>query len=139
MKRYSFEKLEAWRVARQLRTRVYKLSEGFPVSERYNIPSQIRRAAVSVINNLAEGSGRATAKDQAHYSVMAYGSTLEVFNLLFIASDEGYIEESVIEEFRPQVNQLTSLINGLRKSQLQRARSNGQLLQEPDELYGLPE
>ena len=132
MKKYTLETLEAWRAARVLRTKVYRLSANFPKHETYNVCSQLRRAAVSVVNNLAEGSGRATAKDQAHFSVMAYSSTPEVFNLLFIAADKGYIEEATVEDYRADVNKVTALINGLRKSQLRRARAGNNLAQDPE-------
>ena len=135
MKKYTFETLEAWRAARALRTKVYKLSTNFPKHETYHGCSRLRGAAVSVVNNLPEGSGRATAKDQAPFSVLAYSSTPEVFNLLFLAADKGYIQEAMVETYRADVNEVTALINGLRKSQLRRARAAINLAQNPGAPY----
>lgn len=67
-KQFPFEKLEVWQDARKLVAGIYQCSRSFPKEERFGLTSQMTRAAVSVANNLAEGSGRSSLKDQAHFS-----------------------------------------------------------------------
>ncbi len=69
--RFPFEKLGVWQDARQLVKNVYGLTKSFPVDEKFGLISQVNRAAISVASNLAEGSGRTSFKDQAHFSQMA--------------------------------------------------------------------
>lgn len=75
---FSFEKLEVWQMARKLAVRIYKQTQSFPNEEKYGLTSQIRRSALSIGSNIAEGSTRASAKDQAHFTTVAYGSLMEV-------------------------------------------------------------
>jgi four helix bundle protein len=76
MKVYSFEKLDCWQQARKLTAWTYLVTKDFPQEERFGITLQMRRAAVSIGSNIAEGTSRKSAKDQAHFSTMAYSSTL---------------------------------------------------------------
>ncbi len=64
---YSFEKLDVWQLAKKLVVKIYKITNQFPGGEKFGIVSQMRRAAVSIYSNLAEGSGRNTPKGQAHF------------------------------------------------------------------------
>jgi four helix bundle protein len=71
---FPHEKLEVWQLAKSLAGRVYMLTSGFPKEERFGLVDQMRRAGVSVMSNLAEGCGRTSARDQAHFSQLAFGS-----------------------------------------------------------------
>ena len=75
---FAFERLEVWQLARKFFKQAYALIDTFPSSERYNLVDQIRRAATSIALNLAEMTSRSSYKEQAHYSEIAYGSTIEV-------------------------------------------------------------
>lgn len=86
MKQYSFDKLEVWSLAKDFSRLVYKITQSFPYDEKYGIISQLRRASISVCTNLAEGSGRINNKDKAHFTQIAYGSLMEVLNLLIISN-----------------------------------------------------
>ena len=121
MKIYSFEKLECWQHARQLAVWMYKATKDFPTEEKFGIISQMRRAAISVASNIAEGTSRSTAKDQSHFSIIAYSSTIELLNDLIISNDLGYLENKSYTEGRELIEKQTLLIAGLRKSQ-QRAK-----------------
>jgi len=77
---YSFEKLEVWKESIELVKSIYEITKRFPVSEKYGLTNQLRRASVSVSSNLAEGTSRKSKKDQAHYTTMSFGSALEVLN-----------------------------------------------------------
>lgn len=80
MHRFGFEKLETWQVARQFTKDIYDITRTFPGEEKFGLVSQMRRAAISVGSNLAEGVSRTTPKAQANFSEMAYGSLMEVLN-----------------------------------------------------------
>ena len=117
MKEYSFEKLECWQQARRLAVWTYQATENFPEKEKYGLISQMRRAAISVASNIAEGSSRKTAKDQAHFSTIAYGSSIELLNQLIITNDLDYISNQLYDQGRELVERQTVLISGLRASQ----------------------
>ena len=99
---------------------VYTLSKAFPDDEKFGMVSQIRRACVSVNCNVAEGSSRHSGKDQARFTEIAYGSLLEVLNLLLIASDLSYVKEEEVDRLRPMVEELSNKLNALRNAQLRR-------------------
>ena len=103
MKQYTFEKLDVWQDSRKLIKRVYQITQSFPVEEKYGLTSQIRRAAVSITSNLAEGSSRQSLKDQARFSILSYGSLMEVLNQLIIAVDLQYLDEESLKTIRPDI------------------------------------
>jgi len=115
---YSFEKLNAWKESRIWVTWVYKVTTDFPADEKFGLISQIRRAAVSVVSNLAEGSARKSAKDQAHFYQMAYSSLIEVLNQLIISNDLSFLSNDKLSEGRILIENLTSKVAALRNAQL---------------------
>src|SRR6266850_918702 len=106
-------KLEAWIKAIQLVTDVYKSSEGFPKEERYGLTSQIRRAAVSIPANLAEGAGRRSSKEFAHFLSNSQGSASELETELIIANRLGYLDETTFAKLIDQLERIGRLITGL--------------------------
>ena len=102
----SFRKLNAYIFAKDLVKQVYKLLEKFPREEQYALCDQLRRSVISLPSNIAEGTGRVSSKDQAHFFTIAYGSLMEVLAQVDIACDLGYIsmeqflklEELIVEE-----------------------------------------
>lgn len=120
MKVYSFEKLESWQHARQLAVWIYSITQTFPAEEKFGIISQMRRAAISIASNLAEGTSRKTAKDQSHFSTISYSSTVELLNDLIIANDLKFLKTELYEQGREMIEKQTLLIAGLRKSQQRR-------------------
>jgi four helix bundle protein len=118
---YSFEKLEVWHLAKKLVVEIYKITSQFPAEERFGLVSQLRRAAVSICSNIAEGCGRSTSKDQANFYNKAYSSLMEVVNQLLISQDLNWISQHEIDEVRTQVEMISSKINSLRKSALNRS------------------
>lgn len=123
-KQFPFEKLEVWQKARQLVACVYDCSRTFPKDERFGLTSQLTRSAVSVANNLAEGCGRSSLKDQAHFSSQAYGSLMETASDLIIATDLGFSTEKVTDPLLDQAYDLSVRIHNLRESQLRRAAAS---------------
>ena len=117
MKVYSFEKLECWQQARQLAVWIYHSTTNFPAEEKFGMISQMRRAAISIASNIAEGTSRKTSKDQSHFSTISYSSTIELLNDLIIANDLNFLPAEKYMEGREKIEKQTLLIAGLRKSQ----------------------
>lgn len=100
---YSFEKLEVWQLAKKLVVKIYTITSKFPVEEKFGLISQLRRAAVSICSNLAEGSGRNTPKDQGNFYNKAYSSLVEVLNQLLISHDLNWINETDMDDVRADI------------------------------------
>ena len=103
-----FHKLGIWQRSHQLTLDVYKMSKSFPKDELFGLTSQIRRAASSIPTNIAEGCGRASNKDCAHFLQIAIGSASEVEYELLLAHDLEYINDEAF-------NKLTSETIAIRK------------------------
>lgn len=116
MDQFSFEKLDVWKKAKSLTIKIYKLSELFPESEKYGVVNQMRRASFSVANNIAEGSSRNSAKDKARFIEMAYGSLMEVMNILIIAVDLKYMEEKNLSELKNDIIEISKMLSSLKRS-----------------------
>src|SRR6056297_3149675 len=110
MRQYGFERLIVWQNARKLTVEVYRCTKVFPTEEKYGITAQIRRAAVSVASNIAEGSARSTKKDQQHFYRMAYSSLMELLNQLIISSDLGFIKGEEVNILRPDIEKISSAL-----------------------------
>ena len=90
-----FANYEVTEIARDLAVRVYHLLPCYPVDERFALCRQIRRAVVSIGANIAEGAGRSTDKDFAHFLSQAIGSACELEFLMLLSADLGYLEKSL--------------------------------------------
>ena len=115
---YSFEKLEVWKLSMLFRKDIYHLAKKFPKEETFGLTSQIKRSASSIGACLAEGSGKITSKDKAHYTNMAYSTTLETLNHLIAAIDLDYINHEDYISCRNQIETITIKLTNLRNSQL---------------------
>ena len=113
--KYSYKNLEAYKEAKALVKQVYALLKKFPKEETYALCDQLRRAVISVPSNIAEGSGRTSAKDQAHFLEMAFGSLMEVDCQIDIAKDLGYVSLDEHEEVTMQISQVAALLSGMRR------------------------
>jgi len=94
----------------------------FPKNERFGLVNQMRRASVSVMSNLAEGCGRTSARDQAHFSQMAFGSLLELDAQFQLALDLEFLPPNDYQDIRQSIHNLVKRISSLRNSQLKRAK-----------------
>lgn len=121
MHTYSFEKLEVWQLSRSFRKDIYQLTLKFPKEETFGLISQIKRSASSIGACLAEGSGKTTSKDKAHYTNMAYTTTLETLNHLIAAIDLDYITDEEYLTYRSKIENITIKLSGLRNSQINNA------------------
>lgn len=115
---YSFEKLEVYQLARRFKIEIKLLSRLFPKEERFELISQINRASASISANLAEGSGRATNFDQAHFTNMSYSTGLETIDHLNTALDMKYISEEKYTELRIKLDGILNKLNSLYKFQI---------------------
>lgn len=116
MYEYNFEKLEIWKLAIQLATRVYETTKKFPEVERYGLVSQLRRSASSISTNIAEGISRFSTKDKARFIEIAYGSTIEVMNHLLLSKELQLIDEGELLYYRKAINELSNKINAFYKN-----------------------
>jgi len=120
MHTYNFEKLDVWEKSRKLVVKIYKLTKDFPIDEKYGMVSQMRRAAVSICSNIAEGSGRTTSKDQSRFYTNAYSSLLELLNQVLIAEELGWVNSNEVLAFRKMAEEVSNKINALRNAALKR-------------------
>ncbi|MEA3401027.1 MAG: four helix bundle protein [Armatimonadota bacterium] len=109
----AFEKLAAWRKAHDLALSVYDLSECLPTEERYALRDQIRRAAVAIPANVAEGHGRGNGAEFAYFLRVAVGSLAELQSLLLLARDIGYISADALHDFWPQAAEAGRVLEAL--------------------------
>ncbi len=112
----NYRDLIAWQKAMDLVEGVYRISKRFPASERFGLLSQIRRAAVSIPSNIAEGQGRGATREFGQFLKIAYGSLREVETQLMISQRLGYAEESDVNKLLDVSAEVGRLINGLMKS-----------------------
>ncbi|KAB2846135.1 MAG: four helix bundle protein [Melioribacteraceae bacterium] len=104
----NFTDLIVWQKAHQLVLAIYKLREGFPKTETYGLTSQIRRAAVSIAANIAEGFKKKGALDKVRFMNISEGSLEEVKYYLILAKDLGYIKEHGLDGIANEVSKLLS-------------------------------
>lgn len=116
----SYLDLRVWQEGRSLATLVYLQSRTFPKYEQYGLSDQMRRASVSVPSNIAEGFGRATAKEKNQFYYVAKGSLAELETQIYIAFDIGYIDKVKFEELLQQAMLTHRLLQGLIKANKER-------------------
>ena len=108
----TFEDLEVYQVAREFRKAMYRVAKQLPQEEKFGLTSQIRRAAVSVTNNIAEGHGRFHFLEQIKFMLQSRGSLEELLDDLNVCLDEGYLPIQEIESVRQEGWRVHKLING---------------------------
>jgi four helix bundle protein len=108
----TFEDLEVYRVAREFRKAMYTVTRKLPAHEKFELASQIRRAAVSLTNNIAEGHSRYHFLDQIKFQLQARGSLVELMDDLNICNDENYLPSNEITDLKKQATEVHQLING---------------------------
>ena len=112
----SYQQLEVWQKAVTLVTEVYQVTRTFPREEIYGLTSQLRRAAVSIPANIAEGWGRNTTRDYIQFLRVARGSLLELETHLVIAGNLELIDPSAQERLDQRTQEINRMLNGLIKS-----------------------
>lgn len=112
---FNFEKLEVWQKAVAFAGLVYRSTRNFPSDERFGLTNQIRRAAVSIASNVAEGSARPPA-DYARFIGYASGSISEVVTQAAIAQDQGFLSREDYERIYRDAEEINRMLAGLRRS-----------------------
>lgn len=111
-----FRKIQVWERAHQLTLQVYKITSSFPKDELYGLTSQMRRAAVSIPSNIAEGCGRDTQTELARFIHIAGGSASELEYQIILAHDLGYIGNELYPELNSEINEIKRMLNGFEKA-----------------------
>lgn len=112
----SFKDLKVWQASRQLFIAIFKITHKFPKEEIFSSVSQMRRSAMSVSSNIAEGFGRSTVPDKLHFYVMARGSLTELQNQIILTHDVDLIESGETKKVLDQAEITHKLIVGLIKA-----------------------
>jgi four helix bundle protein len=113
---FRFEELEIWKLAVEYANDIYNCSEKFPAEEKYNVIDQLRRASLSISNNIAEGTAAATVKNFSLFLDRSVGSALETVNLLHFAKLRSYILESKYSELYNKAELLIKKIRAFKNS-----------------------
>jgi four helix bundle protein len=113
---FNFEKLDVWNEAIAFADLVYSLSRSFPEEERFGLTNQMRRAAVSISSNIAEGSSRSSRNDFSRFVEIATGSLFEVVSQSTIALRQGFISNNFYAEIYAAAEKQSRMLSGLRKS-----------------------
>ena len=116
MEDFYYRRLDVYKNAKFLSHEVCKLIKTFPSEERYGLCDQLRRAVMSIPINIAEGFGRFSSKEKAHFIQIAYGSLNEVMCELELSQDENYINEDQLKELEKLIRPLSKQLSALHKS-----------------------
>jgi len=112
----TFQDLDAWKLSHTLVLEIYTITKAFPKEELFGISLQMRRSAVSITSNIAEGFGRHSFKDKIHFYTIARGSLMELQNQLIICRDIGIVSKSIFEKLNTLSTDTQRVINGLIRS-----------------------
>ena len=113
---FSFETLNVYQAVRNLVKEIYLAQKQLPKEETYALGDQIRRAAISISSNLAEGSGRSSYREKIHFIEISYGSLMEVYSQLQLGVDLNYINQETFLALREDIINIAKMLSGLRSS-----------------------
>jgi four helix bundle protein len=113
---FNFEKLDVWQKAIDFADLVYNFTRNFPADERFGLTNQMRRAAVSISSNIAEGTSRMSQTDFARFIEIATGSVFEVVSQAFIGRRQGFLVEEDFGALYSAADEIGRMLSGLRKS-----------------------
>jgi four helix bundle protein len=119
----SYRDLEGWQQSRLLVKNIYQLTKKFPKDEQFGLTNQLRRAAISVPSNIAEGCGRNHFKDSVQFFFISRGSLYEIETQLVLATDLEIISETALNQVMDQVTRCKKLLNGFINYFQQRANN----------------
>jgi four helix bundle protein len=115
---FGFERLEVWDKAIDFADTIYSVTREFPSDERFGLTNQMRRAAVSISSNIAEGSSRNSRKDFARFIEIATGSLFEVVSQSYISRNQGFLTPEEFETLYVAAEEQGRMLSGLRRSML---------------------
>ncbi len=111
----NYRQLKVWQKAHKLVLEIYKVTNDFPANERFGMVSQLRRAAVSIPTNIAEGQGRIYKKEYLRFLSIARGSANELEYLIILSAELGNIKEDVARDLLLDLGEVAKMLNGLMK------------------------
>jgi four helix bundle protein len=111
----AFTDLDAWRLGHELVLAIYKITRSFPAAEQFGLVSQMRRCAVSITSNIAEGFSRQSYNEKVQFYSISLGSTTELQNQLLIARDVGFLAGKDFPAIFEQATRVHKILNGLIK------------------------
>ena len=112
----NYRELMVWQKSYQLCLEIYRITKGFPNEEKFGLTSQIRRAAVSVPSNIAEGYGRKTTPEYVHALYVAYGSHCELETQILLSGNLGYIKVEDMKKLQEEIGEVERMLKALIKS-----------------------
>jgi len=113
---FRFEKFEVWQGAISFADNIYAATRDYPRNEQFGLTSQMRRAAVSVSSNIAEGSSRSSDKEFARFVEVAYGSLMEVVSQCFVSSRQSLIDQPQFKGIYSEAEQIAGKLSALRNT-----------------------
>mgnify|MGYP001575633503 CR=1 FL=1 len=113
---HNYKELKVWLKAREFVKFIYKLTTKFPKEEVYGLTSQMRRAAISISSNIAEGSGHSSNKEFNRFLEISYSSASELETQLILSFNLEFILHSELNEGNDRINEVQKMLNGLMKS-----------------------
>lgn len=113
---HNFKELKVWRESMALAKAVFVQTGTFPTEEKFGLVSQMRRCAVSIASNIAEGAGRSSDREYARFLEIAIGSGFELETQALLASDFGYLHSEALASLMERITLVQRLLNGFRKS-----------------------
>ncbi|HNP18402.1 MAG TPA: four helix bundle protein [Fulvivirga sp.] len=113
---HNYRELKVWNKAVDLATEVYSLTKLFPSDERFGLISQMQRSCVSISSNIAEGAGRGTPSQFAHFLTIAYGSCFELATQLTIATNLNYVEQENFQIIDNKITEAQKMIYRLKET-----------------------
>lgn len=121
---FNFENLLVFQKGRILVNHIYDLQEKLPSTEKYALGDQLRRAAISITSNIAEGMGRNSIKEQIHFIEISFGSLMEIYSQLLIALDRHYITQADFDSIALEIQEESKLLSGFRLSLIKKLNTN---------------
>ena len=113
---FNFEKLEVWHKAIDFADSIYSVTRTYPGDERFGLTNQMRRAAVSISSNIAEGTSRASKNDFARFLEIATGSVFEIVSQSVISKNQGFLSEENYRRIYSAAEEQSRMLSGLKKS-----------------------
>jgi four helix bundle protein len=121
---FSYRKLNVYQLSKKLVTDIYKLIGTFPNTETYALGDQLRRAVISIPSNIAEGTAKASPKEQFHFLEIAYGSLMEIMCQLEISYDLGYINQVQLRQLEEEIVMIYKMLSSMQSTLKSRIQSN---------------
>ena len=121
---FSYRKLNVYQLSKKLVTDIYRLIGTFPNTETYALSDQLRRAVISIPSNIAEGTAKASPKEQFHFLEIAYGSLMEIMCQLEISYDLGYIDQVQLRQSEEEIVMIYKMLSSMQSTLKSRMQGN---------------